>query len=253
MCNIFYHVRIVNIVFRMKNCLSHIGINVMDLQSCFTILKFRAVRVWQSRFWIKSFLIPSCHHFQEFRCFLQLIGSHNSWIFCIWIIPQITDSVEGCQSLIFHIHEEDFRCCRVQIDALHFRMRFFDDIAVLFNIFKGLHLSVPFGSLYQVTTIDRTIWIVGRQQGRNTIIASIYCCLLFCFLRLCCKVLRCVGWPELIKALEGTLLRQRCKVQPGCTVCHIKLFSRREQQRIFVCVLRPADPVDFQRAVQFLF
>ena len=45
MCNIFYHVRIVNIVFRMKNCLSHIGINVMDLQSCFTILKFRAVRV----------------------------------------------------------------------------------------------------------------------------------------------------------------------------------------------------------------
>ena len=225
MSNIFYHIGVMDIIFRMKNCLSYVSINVVDLQSSFAVLEFGAVGIRQSRFGIEAFLIPSCHHFQELRSFLQLIGSHNGWILCCRIIPQITDTIEGSQSLIFHVHEEDFRCGRVKIDALHLRMSLFNKIAVLFNIFKSFHLSVPVGSLYQVATPHWTVCIVGRQKRWYAVVASVYSSLLFCFLRLCCKVLRSVGWPELIQALECTFLCQRCKVQPCCAVCHIEFLS----------------------------
>ena len=82
MSNIFYHIGVMDIIFRMKNCLTYIRINVMDLQSSFAVLELGAVGIRQSRFGIETFLIPSCHHFQEFRCFFQLIRSHNGRILC---------------------------------------------------------------------------------------------------------------------------------------------------------------------------
>ena len=251
MCNVLCHNAVLEIPLRMKHAQACPAVHVMEFERSLSILGLCGIRIRQCRLGPVALVTPGLHPCIELIHSLNIIdGRHNRILFGR-IIVNITKA--GIQILVSDcsgIHKCKLRTTGIHIQRLHFRMILQNKVAELFNFIKGIDRVCDACLCCNITAVNGTIGGVGRQQSRNCVQMTIDGRLGKRRLRLHCIVLRCILRKQIIQGLEGTLSCQVAEVQPACAVCHIKGLSGGIQHRVLLCVLRPADPVDLQCAVE---